>query len=473
METAGIERSGGSQQHRHGGLTRPCGESFPPPGAARGSTLSPFPRNCDCRQPARTWLRAAVRVATIWSSGGHRRHRSHLLRHLARQIGHRRAFRRQSRRRIDLLRGSAAAGRLCDAIFRALPFIPPDKRSRSDFRILSGSPSTACRACQKDRLSFLLFPVSRPELFDAVIASQDGEVREIQVKHPAPNPTGCGRDPGAPHPPARAACVVAGARSRRRVCRHARQRLSRRGRDGTAVRAGKIYLDIGTLDGYRAAMSLSFPGNGRPNRAPGLDHRVKSLKFRLIIRTRSFPRPWTGHTSPLPSRPTPPREMAELSPPPPILHLPPAGTEPAPADRLAHAAGPLAWRRVAAAGADGSPYDPLLSLRAAPDRAAHDRDRASARARRGPGAGGPAKRHHGAIPLPRAPERQFRRVLRAGAADARRVAAINVIVSDPEGQEILNTRSASGPLAEAQQPGRHPKGRRRTEPVVSDLYSAP
>ena len=40
------------------------------------------------------------------------------------------------------------------------------------------------RALPDDRLSFLLFPVERPELFDAVVADERGWVREIQVKQP-------------------------------------------------------------------------------------------------------------------------------------------------------------------------------------------------------------------------------------------------------------------------------------------------
>src|SRR5437764_6485489 len=59
-----------------------------------------------------------------------------------------------------------AAG-LCDAIFRALPLIHPDEP------VLVGLPDTiwfpedGLRALDEDGLSFLLFPVERPEFFDA------------------------------------------------------------------------------------------------------------------------------------------------------------------------------------------------------------------------------------------------------------------------------------------------------------------
>src|SRR5256885_1897786 len=72
-----------------------------------------------------------------------------------------------------------AAG-LCDAIFRALPFVGEDEP------VLVGLPDTVwfpedgfCYL-DDDVLSFLLFPVERPELFDAVVTDDHGRVQEIQ-----------------------------------------------------------------------------------------------------------------------------------------------------------------------------------------------------------------------------------------------------------------------------------------------------
>ena len=76
---------------------------------------------------------------------------------------------------------------LCDAIFRALPVI--DKQAP----VLIGLPDTiwfpdsALRTLPDDVLSFLLFPVQRPELFDAVVLDQSDGVVEIQVKNAAPS----------------------------------------------------------------------------------------------------------------------------------------------------------------------------------------------------------------------------------------------------------------------------------------------
>src|SRR3954462_9163353 len=71
---------------------------------------------------------------------------------------------------------------LCDALFQAAPLIHPDEE------VLIGLPDTvwfpeeALQSLPPARLSFLLFPVTRPELFDAVVTDEHGRVREIQVK---------------------------------------------------------------------------------------------------------------------------------------------------------------------------------------------------------------------------------------------------------------------------------------------------
>src|SRR5690349_12473454 len=74
-----------------------------------------------------------------------------------------------------------AAG-LCDAIFRALPLIAPEEP------VIIGLPDTIwfpedglCRL-PDSLFSFLLFPVQRPEFFDAVVTDEPGAVLEIEVK---------------------------------------------------------------------------------------------------------------------------------------------------------------------------------------------------------------------------------------------------------------------------------------------------
>jgi glucose-1-phosphate thymidylyltransferase len=71
---------------------------------------------------------------------------------------------------------------LCDALFSALPLVTADDQ------IVVGLPDTVWFPVEgfqflpDGQLSFLLFPVGKPELFDAVLTDEAGAVQEIQVK---------------------------------------------------------------------------------------------------------------------------------------------------------------------------------------------------------------------------------------------------------------------------------------------------
>lgn len=154
---------------------------------------------------------------------------------------------------------------LCDALFRAHPFL-----GRED-SVLVGLPDTiwfpehGLRLLPEHGLSFLCFPVDRPELFDAVVADVDGRVREIQVK---------AKD-------ARSQWIWGAFRLSAQVlgdlCHLWRSRdprdeylgtlineWLRRGGEARAIRAGEAYVDVGTLNGYREALQLLGP---RPQEA--------------------------------------------------------------------------------------------------------------------------------------------------------------------------------------------------------------
>jgi glucose-1-phosphate thymidylyltransferase len=146
---------------------------------------------------------------------------------------------------------------LCDALFRALPLIGFGDQ------VLIGLPDTVwfpedgLSRLGEDALSFLLFPVRHPELFDAVVTDVDGRVLEIQVKREGASTSwvwGAFRMPG-------------------RVF-HDLHRLWRereehdayvgtlvnawlgRGGEAWGVHAGESYVDVGTLHGYREAIQL-------------------------------------------------------------------------------------------------------------------------------------------------------------------------------------------------------------------------
>ncbi|WP_437575341.1 nucleotidyltransferase family protein [Sorangium sp. So ce887] len=149
-----------------------------------------------------------------------------------------------------------AAG-LCDAIFRALPWLQPEEE------VLVGLPDTVwfpehgLRSLDGGGLSFLLFPVEHPELFDAVVTDEQGRVLEIQVKQRG----------------ARSRWVWGAFKLTGAVMRELHDLWCERGRTdpyiGTlvneylarggsarAVRAGEAYVDVGTLHGYREAIQL-------------------------------------------------------------------------------------------------------------------------------------------------------------------------------------------------------------------------
>jgi glucose-1-phosphate thymidylyltransferase len=149
---------------------------------------------------------------------------------------------------------------LCDAIFRAHPVIAKDEPVIVGLPDTIWFPENALSALPDDRLSFLLFPVERPQFFDAVVTDDSGQVAEIQVKSPQARTHwiwGAFKMPGAvfhelhafwrarPQPDEYVGTLV--------------NAWLAQGGSAVGVRAGTSYVDVGTLDGYRAAMQLLRP----------------------------------------------------------------------------------------------------------------------------------------------------------------------------------------------------------------------
>jgi dTDP-glucose pyrophosphorylase len=151
---------------------------------------------------------------------------------------------------------SQASG-LCDAIFCALPLIHPDEP------VLIGLPDTvwfpedALGELPDDCLSFLLFPVDRPELFDAVVMDDAGRVLEIQVKSAEARSRwiwGAFKMPGRVFHALHALWL-----RRRRQDEYIGTLVNAwlaEGNIACGVCAGERYVDVGTLGGYREAMRL-------------------------------------------------------------------------------------------------------------------------------------------------------------------------------------------------------------------------
>jgi len=173
---------------------------------------------------------------------------------------------------------------LCDAVFRARALVAPSDTVAIGLPDTVWFPDHGLAALPDDKLSFLLFPVQRPEQFDAVMLADDQlHVTEIRVKQPDPGTHwiwGAFKMPGA---------VL------HELHRLWQQRNERdeyfgtlinaylaNGGEALGIRAGEAYVDVGTLQGYRAAMLMLSEA------APGCDALPASVapeSARIEVRT--------------------------------------------------------------------------------------------------------------------------------------------------------------------------------------------
>jgi dTDP-glucose pyrophosphorylase len=160
---------------------------------------------------------------------------------------------------------------LCDALFRAEPF------GRHHDCVLIGLPDTiwfpqnAFRPAVESasEVDLVLFPVTNPSAFDAVVCDDSGDVLEVEVKVPAAH-----------------SCWIWGAVTATGRAFHdlkllweARHRADQylghllngyiaAGNHVHATRSGEIYMDVGTLAGYRAAQDFLRSGERRSDMLP-------------------------------------------------------------------------------------------------------------------------------------------------------------------------------------------------------------
>ena len=163
---------------------------------------------------------------------------------------------------------------LCDAIFRATPLVAADEPVIVGLPDTIWFPETGFAALPDDCLSFLLFPVEHPEFFDAVVCDAEGRVSEIQVKQAD----------------AASNWIWGGFKMPGHVLHalhdlwHARDRRDEymgtlvnayiaAGGAVQGVRAGTAYVDVGTLNGYRAALGLLGQTEPPVRQAAPLSHR--------------------------------------------------------------------------------------------------------------------------------------------------------------------------------------------------------
>ena len=150
----------------------------------------------------------------------------------------------------------AAAG-LCDAIFRAAPLVAADEAVLVGLPDTIWFPADALARLPRDRLAFLLFPVEDPSLFDAVVLDEEDEVLAIDVKQPRPRSSliwGAFGMPGRVLHELHALWREPG-RGDEYIGTLVNAWLAR-GNAACGVRAGTSYVDVGTLGGYRSAITL-------------------------------------------------------------------------------------------------------------------------------------------------------------------------------------------------------------------------
>lgn len=146
---------------------------------------------------------------------------------------------------------------LCDAIFTALPFIAPEDE------VLIGLPDTVWfpedgfQVLPSRMFSFLLFPVEKPELFDAVVADENDFVKRIEVKEKKPSTNWIWG--GLKLPASELLLLRRLWQERGRADQYLGTLVNSHIANGhkvSAVKRGAIYVDVGTLHGYREAAQL-------------------------------------------------------------------------------------------------------------------------------------------------------------------------------------------------------------------------
>jgi glucose-1-phosphate thymidylyltransferase len=151
---------------------------------------------------------------------------------------------------------------LCDAIFQALPLIAPDERVLVGLPDTIWFPADGLGLLPPDGLAFLLFPVERPELFDAVQLDDHDRVIEIQVKRADATSRwiwGAFSMPGATLRQLHDLWIARG-RADEYIGTLVNAWLAQGG-TASGVRAGTSYVDVGTVRGYREAIGLLSGGD--------------------------------------------------------------------------------------------------------------------------------------------------------------------------------------------------------------------
>lgn len=148
---------------------------------------------------------------------------------------------------------------LCDALFRAEPF------ACHEDHVLIGLPDTvwfpenafAPAVGSGNDVNLVLFPVTNPAAFDAVVADDEGRVEAVEVKREDAHSCWVWGAVTTSGKAFRALKLLWEARHRQdEYLGHLLNAYIAAGNTVHATCSGEIYMDVGTLDGYRLAQDF-------------------------------------------------------------------------------------------------------------------------------------------------------------------------------------------------------------------------
>lgn len=146
---------------------------------------------------------------------------------------------------------------LCSALFTPLPLINPDDNVIVGLPDTVWFPDDALCKLKYNQLSFLLFPVKNPELYDAVELNESGTVNKIFVKEKATEGLWIWGAISIPGKIYLDLYSLWNYRNRKdEFFGTLVNEYIERGGIAYGVKAGQAYVDVGTLNGYREAMKV-------------------------------------------------------------------------------------------------------------------------------------------------------------------------------------------------------------------------
>jgi dTDP-glucose pyrophosphorylase len=146
---------------------------------------------------------------------------------------------------------------ICDAIFKAIPLIDDDDTVMVGLPDTVWFPEDGFSRLKDNLFSFLLFPVDKPEFYDAVQIDKLGNVSSIIVKQPGVNEKwiwGAFKMPGKVYK----SLFFLWEKMEQKVEYFGTlvNKYLQEGGNAMGITEGISYVDVGTINGYREALQI-------------------------------------------------------------------------------------------------------------------------------------------------------------------------------------------------------------------------